>query len=377
MIPVCEPELGQDEVSNVLACLKENAISGTSGHFIAQFEDMFSRYCGKRYGVSTSNGTTALHLAIAALGIGEGDEVIVSAFTNAASVFGIIYNRAKPVIVDSEPETWNMDTRLIEAKITRNTKALLPVHIYGHPCDMDPIMALAQKHHLYVIEDAAEAHGAEYKGKRCGGFGDVSCFSFYANKLITTGEGGMLVTDSAEIADRAKLLRNLAFSRRRRFLHDYIGFNYRMSNLHAAIGVAQMNKIDTFLQRKRDIARKYNSLLKDVRGITLPPEKPWAKSMYWMYSILIEDDYGMTRDEVMTHLAEKGIETRTFFIPMNQQPAFHKMGLFRDERCPVAEDISRKGLYLPSGVGLKDAQIEYICQVLREKKPGKRRRVNG
>lgn len=367
MIPVCEPEIGPEELDNVIACVKEKAISGTSGHFIVQFEREFSRYCGKKYGIATSSGTSALHLAIASLGIGEGDEVIVSTFTNAASVFCIVYNRATPVVVDSEPETWNINPALIESKITSRTKAILPVHIYGHPCDMDPITEIARKYGLYVIEDAAEAHGAEYKGRKVGGIGDIGCFSFYANKIITTGEGGMVVTDSREIAEQARLLRNLAFARERRFLHHFIGFNYRMTNIQAAIGVAQMTKIDQFVEKKRHIARQYNSLLKDVQGVTLPPEKPWAKNVYWMYSILIEDSFGIPRDAVMADLMDKGIETRSFFIPMDQQPVFHKMGLFHDEKCPVAEDISRKGLYLPSGVGLTDEQIEYICQTLKEK----------
>lgn len=340
-------------------------ISGTSGGYITEFEQRFSAYCGKRYGVATTSGTTALHLAVASLELGSGDEVIVPAFTSIATVFAIVYNGATPVLVDSEAETWNIDVTKIEEKITKNTKAILPVHIYGHPCDMDPITKIAKKYNLYVIEDAAEAHGAEYKGKKAGGMGDIGCFSFYANKIITTGEGGMIVTDSAEIAERAELLRNLAFSKERRFLHHYLGFNYRMSNIQAAIGVAQLGKINTFIEKKRHLAGLYNSLLKDVPGISLPTEKSWAKNVYWMYCILVEDEFGMSRDKLMTRLIEKGIETRTMFIPMNQQPVFHKRGLFKKLKCPVAEELSRKGLYLPSGVGLSDEQIERICDIIR------------
>lgn len=366
MIPVCEPQIGQEELENVIRCIKSGEISGTAGDFIAEFEQKFSAYCGKKYGITTTSGTTALHLATASLDLGKGDEVITSTFTNAATVFGIVYNGATPVVVDSEPATWNIDPNQIEEKITPNTKAILPVHIYGHPCDMDQIMEIARRHRFYVIEDAAEAHGAEYKGKRVGSFGDISCFSFYANKIITTGEGGMIVTDSEEVAEKARLLRNLAFSRERRFLHHYVGFNYRMTNLQAAIGIAQLARIDTLIDRKRHIAQQYNSRLKEVPGITLPPEEPWARSVYWMYCLLIGDEFGLDRDNVMARLAEAGIETRTLFIPMNQQPAFHKMGLFEEQSCPVAESLSRQGLYLPSGVGLTDEQIEYICGMLKQ-----------
>jgi len=340
-------------------------ISGTSGGYITEFEQRFSAYCGKQYGIATTSGTTALHLAVASLELGSGDEVIVPAFTNIATVFAIVYSGATPVLVDSEAETWNIDVTKIEEKITKNTKAILPVHIYGHPCDMDPITKIAQKYNLYVIEDAAEAHGAEYKGKKAGGMGDIGCFSFYANKIITTGEGGMIVTDSAEIAERAKLLKNLAFSEERRFLHHYLGFNYRMSNIQAAIGVAQLGKINTFIDKKRHLASLYNSLLKDVPGISLPAEKSWAKNVYWMYCILVKDEFSMSRDKLMTRLIEKGIETRTMFIPMNQQPVFHKRGLFKKLKCPIAEELGRKGLYLPSGVGLSDEQIERICDIIR------------
>lgn len=365
MIHVCEPQLGEEELRNVQRCIESSMISGGVGQYIREFEEKFSSYCGKRYGVTTTSGTTALHLAIASLGIGKGDEVITSTLTNVATVFAIVYTGAKPVVVDSEAETWNMDETKIEEKITKRTKAILPVHIYGHPCNMDPITQIAKKHALYVIEDAAEAHGAEYKGRKAGGIGDVGCFSFYANKIITTGEGGMIVTDDPKIAEKARTLKDLAFSKETRFLHYYLGFNYRMTNMQAAIGVAQFGKIDEFIQKKRRIARLYNSLLEDLPGITLPCEKPWAKNVYWMYCILIEDGFGMNRDQVMTSLAKAGIETRTLFIPMNRQPVFHKMGLFADESCPVAEGLSRKGFYLPSGVGLSDDQIKYVCRTIR------------
>jgi perosamine synthetase len=365
MIPVCEPFIGTKEAEYVADCLRTNWIS-SKGKYIEQFEQSFSRYCGCKFGISTTSGTTALHLAIASLGIGVGDEVIVPTFTMAATVFAIMYTGAKPVLVDSEAETWNIDVSKIEERITPRTKAILPVHIYGHPCDMDPILDIATRHRLYVIEDAAEAHGAEYKGKRAGGIGDVGCFSFYGNKIITTGEGGMVVTNNPEVADRARALKDLAFSREKRFLHTDIGFNYRMTNIQAAIGLAQFEKIDELVERRRRNAMLYNSILRGVRGIRLPPEKEWAKNVYWMYSIMVDEGFGMSRDDLMKHLADRGIETRAFFIPMHQQPVFAQMGLFKGESYPVAEELAVKGLYLPSGSGLTREQIERVCTAIRE-----------
>ena len=365
MIPVCEPFLSGKELEYVADCLKSNWIS-SRGRYIDEFEQSFARYCGCQYGVSTTNGTTALHLALVSLGIGAGDEVIMPTFTMIATAFAVAYTGAKPVLVDAEAKTWNMDASQIEARITPRTKVIMPVHIYGHPCDMDPIMKMARKHHLRVIEDAAEAHGAEYKGRKVGGIGDVNCFSFYANKIITTGEGGMVVTNDAEIAKRARALKDLAHSREKRFLHTDIAFNYRMTNLQAAIGLAQFERIDELVERRRAHAHLYNRLLKDIEGISLPPERQWAKNVYWMYGILIQDSFGASRDELMGRLKDRGIETRAFFIPVHQQLAFVKMGLFRGESYPVAEVLSRRGLYLPSGSGLQEEQIQEICRVIRE-----------
>lgn len=365
LIPVCEPLLGGKELEYVTDCLKTNWIS-SKGKYIGEFEQKFADYCGCKYGISTTNGTTALHLALASLEIGPGDEVIVPTFTMIATVFAIVYTGATPVLVDAEPETWNIDTTKIEERMTPRTKAIMPVHIYGHPCDMDPIMEIAERHNLYVIEDAAEAHGAEYKGRKTGGIGHVNCFSFYANKIITTGEGGMVVTNDEKIAEKARRLKDLAHSSGKRFLHTDIAFNYRMTNIQAAIGLAQFEEIDKFVEMRRAHAHLYNSLLKDIEGIRLPPEKEWAKNIYWMYSILIEDEFDMSRDELMEKLMEKGIETRTFFIPVHQQPAFQKMNLFQGESYPVAEELSRKGLYLPSGSGLTTEQIEYICRTIKQ-----------
>ncbi|OGO03618.1 MAG: aminotransferase DegT [Chloroflexi bacterium RBG_13_53_26] len=365
MIPVCEPLLTGKELDYVADCLRTNWVS-SMGKYIAQFETQFASYCGCKHGVSTTNGTAALHLALASLGIGLGDEVIVPAFTMAASVFSIIYTGAKPVLVDSEPETWNLAVSKIEEKVTTKTKAIMPVHIYGHPCDIDPIMQIAKRHGLSVVEDAAEAHGAWYKSRKAGGVGDVGCFSFYANKIITTGEGGMLVTNDDRIAERARRLKDQAYSPAMRFLHTDLGFNYRMTNIQAAIGLAQLENIDVFVDLRRKNAFSYNAALGHLPGITLPPEKEWARSVYWMYSILIGDDFGVGRNELMQRLKEKGIDTRPFFIPMHMQPAFLTMGLFKEESYPIAEDLSRRGLYLPSGSGLRDEDLNYVCRSIRE-----------
>jgi perosamine synthetase len=365
MIPVWEPIVGEPELRNVVECVKTGALSGTAGTFIGAFEDAFARYCGVRHGVTTSSGTTALHLALAALELGPGDEVIVPAFTNAASVFSVIYVGATPVVIDSEPRTWNMDVRQLEAKITRRTKAIMVVHIYGHPVDMDPVWDVAARHGVMVIEDAAEAHGAEYKGRRCGSLGRLACFSFYANKIVATGEGGMVVTDDAEVAERARILRNLAFSPKQRFFHESLGFNYRLSNIQAAIGLAQMGRVDQIVARKREIAAAYRTRLHDIPGITLPVEEPWAKNVYWMNGLLVPNDAPISRDQLMAGLRTRGIESRAFFFPMNRQPAFHDRGLFLEDRCPIAVDLGKRGLYLPSGPTLKDSEIATVAEAVR------------
>jgi len=365
-IPVFGPTLGKEELDNVIQAVTEGAISGSFGHFIPEFEEGFAAYCGAKYGVATTSGTTALQLALKAYGIGHGDQVILPTFTNVASCLAVVYAGATPVVVDSERRTWNMDVTRVERLINSKTKAIMPVHIYGHPVDMDPLIDLANKHHLLIIEDAAEAHGAEYKGKRVGAMKDAGCFSFYANKIITTGEGGMVLTNDEKAADRARTLRDLAFRKEKRFLHLDMGFNYRMSNIHAALGVAQIKKADAIIERKRQLAAKYTSRLAGIEGLTLPIEEPWAKNVYWMYSLLIEDSFGVSRDTVMGRLFGRGIETRPFFVGMHAQPAFHDIGLFVGQVCPVAEEIAEKGLYLPSGLELTDEHIDYICECLKE-----------
>jgi perosamine synthetase len=367
-IPVAEPLLIGREHEYVTEALKSGWIS-SQGKYITEFEEKFSRYCGARYGIATSSGTTALHLALAALNIGKGDEVIIPTFTMIATANAVTYTGAKPVLVDSETETWNLNTEKIEEKITPKTKAIIAVHTYGHPVDMAPVLDLAETYGLYVIEDAAEAHGAEYKGMKIGGLGDVGCFSFYANKIITTGEGGMVITSNEEIAEKARILRAHAFSEDRHFWHRYLGFNYRMSNLQAAIGVAQLENIDNLVEIRRRNAKIYNALMENINGITLPPEARWAKNVYWMYSILVEDNFGMNRDELMKELRKDGIESRTFFYPIHVQPIYSQ--LYKNEKFPVADELSRKGINLPSGSTLTEEDIEYIVSSIKRAHRGK------
>jgi perosamine synthetase len=364
-IPVCSPSIGEKEVQRVVECLKSTWISGIS-KYVEEFEEAFAKYCNCKYGVATNSGTTALHLALATLNIKPGDEVIIPTFTMIATANAVTYTGAKPVLVDADENTWNLDTSKIEDKINEHTKAIIVVHTYGHPADMDPIIELAEKYNLYVIEDAAEAHGAEYKGKRVGSIGDIGCFSFYANKIITTGEGGMVVTNNEELAEKARWLRAHAFGRYgKHFYHEALGFGYRMSGLQAALGLAQLERIDEFVLIRRNNAKLYNSLLSELgEKITLPPEAPWAKNVYWMYSILIEDNFGMSRDELMKRLESEGIETRTFFYPIHVQPIYAKQ--YQEESFPVADELSRKGINLPSGNNLTADEIEYVCQCIKK-----------
>jgi perosamine synthetase len=295
-----------------------------------------------------------------ALGVGKGDEVIVPTLTFIATANVVTFTGAKPVFVDSHPDYWCMDPNKIEESITPRTKGIIPVHLYGHPCDMDLINAIARSHKLWVVEDAAEAHGAEYKGRRVGAFSDIACFSFYGNKIITTGEGGMCLTDSEELAAKLQILRDHGQNPNRRYWHDIIGFNYRMTNLQAAVGVAQVKKIDTLIERKRQLAKWYAEALEALHrkaGLTLPSEMPWAKNVYWMYSILLSEKFGLTRDEVAAKLGERGIETRPLFYPLHIMPPYQNCGTF-----PISEDLSRKGLTLPCGFNIGKAQVTEICE---------------
>jgi len=375
-IPVCEPTLIGNEFKYVNDCLKTNWIS-SSGKYIELFEKGFAEYCNTQHGIAVCNGTASLHLALEALGIGPGDEVIVPDFTMIASINSVIYTGAKPVLVDAETDTWCIDSDLIEEKITKKTKAIMPVHIYGHPCDMNKINNIAKTHELYVVEDAAEAHGALYKGKKAGSLSDVAAFSFYANKIITTGEGGMVVTNDNKIAEKSRLLRNHAFIKPR-FLHEEIGFNYRMTNIQAAMGLGQLENIDKLVEMRINNARLYNKLLAGIKGINLPVCKDWAKNVYWMYGIVLDDEFGMGRDDFREELLKEGIDTRSFFIPLHQQPVFKKKSIKYDNfpdvkgNYSVSYNLGNSGLYLPSTSSLKKKDINYIVEVIKKIKENMR-----
>lgn len=367
MIPVCEPVLDGHEIDYVVDCLKTNWIS-SAGKYIQQFEEKFSAYCGVPFGVACSSGTTAIHLALAALGIGPGDEVIIPDFTLIVSANMVVLTGAKPVLVDVDRRTWCIDPNLIEEKITARSRAIMAVHMYGHPCDMEAIMAVASRHNLYVIEDCAEAHGAEVNGKKVGSFGHASCFSFYGNKILTTGEGGMVLCKDEAIAERMRLLRNQGFQQPR-FVHEVMGFNYRMTNIQAAIGLAQTEMVEQKVERKRWIGQTYNDLLAGRSDVTLPVEEPWAKNVYWMYGIVIEESFGVRKDDLMRMLREKGVDTRSFFCPMSLQPAYRGDNpSFPDPtgEYPVSVDLWNRGLYLPSGLGLTTTQMEEVVEKLLE-----------
>ena len=363
MIEVFEPIIGDEEIEAVVAALRRGEISGSFGEAIPRFEQEFADYCGCRFGVAVSSGTTALHLAVTAAEIGAGDEVLISASTNIATALAVVHNQATPVPVDSEAITWNLDLDLIEDLITEKTKAIIPVHLYGHPVDMDRLMDLARRHNLLVIEDCAESHGATCRGRMTGSFGDMACFSFYANKVITTGEGGMVTTNDEQLAERLRLLRNLAFTKPR-FRHEELGFNFRMTGYQAAMGVAQLAKIDWILSEKRRVAHTYNEFLRDVEGLQLPHEADWARNVYWMYAVVVQPEFGMSRDELMAFLRAANIDSRTFFCPMNQQPCLQSLPSFREVPCPVADGLWENGLYLPSTYSLSEPVIKQVADVV-------------
>jgi len=360
MIPVFEPEIGPDEIDAVMAALKRGEISGSFGESIPQFEQEFAAYVGCKYGVAVNSGSSALLIAVAAAGIGPGDEVLVSASTNIASAVAISHNGAVPVPVDSEPVTWNLDLDLIEGLITPRTKAIMPVHLYGHPVDMDRLGEIAARHHLMIIEDCAESHGATVRGRMTGSFGDMACFSFYANKIIVTGEGGMVTTNDAALAEKLRLLRNLGFTQPR-FWHEVAAYNFRLTGMQAAMGLAQTRKIERIIEQKRRVAHTYNRYLSDIPGLQLPVELDWARNVYWMYALTVQPEFGLSRDELMARLKQDGIDTRTFFCPMNQQPVLRKIPGFRDAPCPVADRLWETGLYLPSSHTLPEETIRQIA----------------
>lgn len=359
-IRVCEPVIGDDEIQAVTNALRRGEISGSGGVELVTFEEQFAKFCECEYGIATTSGTTALHLAVAVAEIPRGSEVLISASTNIATALAVIHNGLIPVPVDSEPVTWNLDLDLIEGLITEKTQAIIPVHLFGHPVNMERVMRLVRQRGLVVIEDAAEAHGAHCHGRKVGGWGDMGCFSFYANKIMTTGEGGMVVTNDRDLAARLRLLRNLGFTKPR-FRHDVAGYNFRMTNYQAAMGLAQLHKIGQIVTEKRRVADAYTHRLEFVAGLELPVELPWAFNVYWMYAMVVRPEFGLTRDQLAEALLTDGIETRTFFCPMDQQPVLQKVAGFRSVPCPIAGMLWECGLYLPSSWNLPEDKIEYVC----------------
>jgi perosamine synthetase len=358
-IPVAAPALVGNEKEYVLDCLESTWIS-SSGKYIEQFESAFAEFCGVKHALACCNGTVALHLALLALDVGPGDEVIIPTLTYVASANAVAYCGARPVLVDSESQTWNINPELILKQITPQTKGIMAVHLYGHPSDMDPILALASEHGLFVLEDAAEAHGAQYKKRRAGSIGDIATFSFYGNKIITTGEGGMVVTNDDELARKVKQLKGQGQDPERRYWFPVMGYNYRMTNVQAAIGLAQMEKIDWHTARRRENAKWYEKYLGDNPKFTTSPEMAWARNAYWINCVLLSSDCPVSRDEVMARLAQTGIETRPFFYPMHTLPMYHEGGV----KFPVAEALAAQGINLPSSAALTEDEVAYICENL-------------
>ena len=374
MIPVNEPLLDGNEKRYLIECIDTGWIS-SEGPFVKQFEEKFAARVGRKFGIAVANGSVALDTAVTAIGIKHGDEVIMPAFTIISPAASVVRAGGIPVLVDSDPVTWNMDVKLLEAKVkdevevkgNKDIKAIMVVHIYGLPVDMHPVLELAKKYNLKIIEDAAEMHGQTCYGNPCGSFGDISIFSFYPNKHITTGEGGMVVTDDEALAERCRSLRNLCFQPQKRFVHEELGWNFRMTNLQAALGLAQLERLEEFVSLKRRMGRLYTKLLLHIEGLELMPEKTdYADNIYWVYGLVLKDEVLFDAMEAMKRLSAGGIGSRPFFWPMHEQPVFKKMGLFINERYPVAERLARRGFYVPSGLALTDEQMERVAEEVKK-----------
>ncbi len=363
-IGIAAPALSDTETEYVLECLRTNWIS-SKGHFISDFEKEFSQRVAAKHGVAVTSGTTALHLALVALGVGPGDEVIVPTYTMIACANAVRYCGARPVLADSDPVTGNLDPDEVARRLTPRTRAVMPVHLYGHPADMDRIRAVTEPRGIPLVEDAAQAHGALYHGKPAGSMSAFGAFSFYANKIVTCGEGGMVVTSDDRLAENARALRDQGYdpARRKFLVHDRIGFNYRLTNLQAAVGLAQTRRMDEFVTHHREVAALYNSLLEDVPGILRPPELPGIRNVYWMYTIQVDATrYGRSRDQLLLDLEQQGIETRSSFVPIHRQPAYG--GQYDGERFPVAEKLGREGLNLPSGNATTPDEVRRVAAAI-------------
>jgi perosamine synthetase len=360
-IPVAAPTFVGNEKKYVMDCLDSTWVS-SNGAYLPRFEAAFAAFCSARFAVACCNGSAALHLALMALGVGPGDEILVPTLTFVATANAVTYCGARPVFVDSEPRTWNLDPEQLSLHLTPRTKGVIAVHLYGHPVDMDPVMALCREKGLFLIEDAAEAHGAEYRGRRVGSFGDLACFSFYGNKVLTTGEGGMVVTNSETLARRVRLLRGQGQDPERRYWFPMVGYNYRMTNIEAAIGLAQLECVSWHLSRRREVAAWYREMLTGINALTLSPEMPWARSSFWMASVVLANDHPLDRDAVMAALAAKSIETRPFFYPMHTLPMYRDLA--DGSTFPVAENLAASGFNLPSSASLKREEVAEVCKEL-------------
>jgi perosamine synthetase len=360
-LPVAAPYFAGNEKAYVEQCMDSTWIS-SRGEFIDRFEKAFAAFCQVEYALTCTSGTSALHLALLGAGVGPGDEVIVPTLTFVASANAVMYCGATPVFIDIEPETWNLDIDQLESKVTPKTKAIMAVHLFGHPVDMDPVMRVAGRYGLAVIEDAAEAIGAEYKGRRVGSIGHVATFSLYGNKIITTGEGGMITTNDAQMHRKMLQLRGQGQDFERRYWFPILGYNYRMTNLQAAIGLAQLEQIEWHIDRRRENARWYAEFLANAPQYTLQPEKPWAKNVYWINSVVIPPDFHLTRDQVMDALAQRGIETRPFFYPMHTLPIYTEISRFNT--FPVADSYAARGINLPSSANLTRDDVAYVAEAL-------------
>lgn len=364
-IPVAKPQLSPRERELVLDCVDSAWISSLGRH-ILEFERSFAAFCGARFGVATSNGTTALHLALAALGVGPGDEVLLPALTFVATAAAVAYTGAQPVFVDSEAATYNLDPDLIEAALTPRSKGIIAVHLYGHPARMEAILHVAGRHGLWVLEDAAEAHGAQVRlsgwdWQPVGSLGRASCFSFYGNKIITTGEGGMVLSDDEELVARLRLLRDHGMDPQRPYWHPVVGYNYRMTNLQAALGVAQVERIEAILAHKAAIAQQYNQRLSGVPGLRPPPAQPWARPVNWLYSLVVEPSFPLSRDDLRLFLLKQGVDSRPFFTPLHLLPPYRS-----GQNLPLAEDLAARGISLPSGPAITPAEIDQVCEILAQ-----------
>jgi perosamine synthetase len=365
MIPVNVPLLNGREKELLSECIDSGWIS-SDGPFVKKFEDSFSDFIGMNHGVAVTNGTAALEAALFAIDLKEGDEVIMPSFTIMSCAIAVLRFGGKPVLVDIEPHTWNINVDQIESKITSRTKVIMAIHMYGHPCDLDPILALAKKYNLQVIEDASQVHGALYKKKKCGGIGHISTFSFYANKILTTGEGGMVMTSDEKMAERARSYRNLCFRTDRRFYHTEVGNNLRMTNMQAALGIAQLERIDEFVEIKRVNGARYGELLNQITGLKTQIEMPWAKMVYWMYAVELDESLGWSAEKMMAELSIRGVGTRPFFLGLHEQPALCDKGWYQDEKYPVTHKSSRQGFYLPSSLNLTNEQIEFTVEQIKD-----------